>query len=187
MQPAQNGSGRDTMAAWKMMVMRPLADPIRRWIMSPHFADPFRDSQNLARLARPAGLEPATTGSEDPCSILLSYGRATSSRRSSACHTAASGAGSASGDVFADVRCQDTMNQRLVSHVAAPRFRPKALQHLRIEANGDEPPRACPNGRTPDASHGAELCVRRLRNVREINRSRGRGTPRAPCGSPVVR
>ena len=35
------------------------------------------DSRFLARLARPAGLEPATPGLEGRCSIHLSYGRMT--------------------------------------------------------------------------------------------------------------
>ena len=38
-------------------------------------ADRFVTSQNLARKARPAGLEPATPGLEGRCSIQLSYGR----------------------------------------------------------------------------------------------------------------
>lgn len=64
-----------------------------------------------------------------------------------------------SGNVLADVLRQHAMNQCLVADVSAPRFRAEALQHLRIEANRDEPPRMCPKRGPPDAPHRAELCV----------------------------
>ena len=90
-------------------------------------------------------------------------------------------------DVLANVLRQDTMDQRLVAHVAAPGFNPEALQYLGIETNGDEPPRLGPKGGPSDASHRAELFGRRLRNVRKVNRSPGCRTPHALCGWHAVR
>lgn len=78
---------------------------------------------------------------------------------------------------------EDAMNQRLVAQIAAPGFHSKAFEHFGVEANGNEPPGLCPKWGAPDAPHRAELCRRRLWNVRHVNLSWGHRTPHALCGS----
>jgi hypothetical protein len=63
----------------------------------------------------------------------------------------------------------------------APRFLPELLQHAGVDPNGDQLARGVTKGRPAHPPHRRQLCVRRFRDVAEVNLSRG--TLRARDGS----
>jgi hypothetical protein len=79
------------------------------------------------------------------------------------------------------------VNQGLVANLEAFGLRPEAVEHLGIEPDRDELPGLAADRRPPDATHGAELCLGQLWDVREVNRRAARGTPYVPGGSRAAR
>lgn len=87
--------------------------------------------------------------------------------------------------MFTDMASQHVIDQRLVPDAAATGFLPELLEHSGIDADRDELARFVAERRPPDASQGLQLLRRRLRDIREVNRSGG--TPPARADSRAAR
>ena len=97
-----------------------------------------------ARDSRPR--RPVVTGLPDQYAIQVNYGR-----------TAAQG--HVSGYAGADVFCEYTMNQGLVADLEALGLGAESLQHLGVQADGNESSSLATDRRATDTSHRAQLPV----------------------------
>jgi hypothetical protein len=95
--------------------------------------------------------------------------------------------GSPSRDVLLDVLRQDLVDQRLVAHLLPLCLFAEPIQDVWIQADGDQPTCCVTERWATHPTHRAELLVRRLGNVREVNPPDRPRTRLFPCRSPASR
>src|SRR6266545_4498684 len=88
-------------------------------------------------------------------------------------------------DIFADMLCQDFVDQCLVAYPSSACFLAELIEHARINPDRDQLPRFITEWRTAHAPHRFQLRGRRIGNVRKVNLSRCR--PGAPGDSRAAR
>ena|SRR6266540_6469927 len=88
-------------------------------------------------------------------------------------------------DIFADMLCQDFVDQCLVAYPSSACFLAELIEHARINPDRDQLPRFITEWRTAHAPHRFQLRGRRIGNVRKVNLSRRR--PGAPGDSRAAR
>jgi hypothetical protein len=167
---------------------RGIAASIVRPIATASEAQSLQRLAAARRMARPAGLEPATPGLEGEIHMtqvmVLQYFTQGAMPR---CHAEAVTKQPSSRNMLLHVLGQHLVDQRLVAYLPPPRLFADTIQDVWIQANRDETTCRVTEQRATDPTHRAQLLVRRLRNVREVNPPRPSRTRLFPCGSPASR
>lgn len=86
-----------------------------------------------------------------------------------------------------DIFGQDLVDQSLVAHFPPLRLFAESIQDLWIDPDRDQSTCRIAEWWAPDTTHGAQLLVRRLGDVREVNRPTCSRTQPFPCDSRASR
>jgi hypothetical protein len=85
------------------------------------------------------------------------------------------------------VFCEHTMNQCLVADLKTLGLGAESVQDLGVQADRNELSCLAADWRPTNTAHGAQLLIRHLGNVREVNLWPHGRTPFVPCGSLAAR